>query len=208
MLLKHAAVHNLRAVMTFHQKVEEAAAFAEKLPATAAELYAIEMPAQELAEADKKVRKLPESSIGAQLYELEAGRHVPPDRVWSACPCGDHLVAEQRETLRQFANGIDAAGRRVHRAFLASCRVLGEGVDVTSERGVEVICFADTRGSQVEIVQNISRTLRPDKDGTTKVARIIVPVFLQPDENPQDMVVSASFKHDQVRVRTQRVRRR
>jgi superfamily II DNA or RNA helicase len=69
-------------------------------------------------------------------------------------------MAGRREVLRQFANGIDAAGQRVHRAFLASGRVLGEGVDITGERGVEAICFADTRGSQVEIVQNIGRALR------------------------------------------------
>ncbi len=95
--------------------------------------------------------------------------------------------------LRQFAGGIDAAGRRVHRAFLASCRVLGEGVDITGERGVDSVCFADTRTSQVEIVQNIGRALRPNWDGSTKVARIIVPVFLQPGEDPADMVASASY---------------
>jgi hypothetical protein len=137
---------------------------------------------------------LPKSSIDADFYELEAGRHVPPDRVWSAWLCGDHLVAERREVLRQFANGIDAAGRRVHRAFLASCRVLGEGVDITGERGVEAVCFTDTRGSQVEIVQNIGRALRLNRDGSTKVARIIVPVFLEPGEDPTDMVASASFR--------------
>lgn len=69
----------------------------------------------------------------------------------------------------------------MHRAFLASCRVLTEGVDITGERGVEAICFADTRGSQVEIVQNIGRALRLKKD--TKVARIIVPVFLEPSKD-------------------------
>jgi superfamily II DNA or RNA helicase len=180
-LLEHAAAYNLRTVMTFHQKVEEAAAFAEKLPETAAALYARDASDEDLAAAEK----LPASSIGAELYELEAGRHVPPDRVWSAWLCGDHLVTERREVIRQFANGIDAAGRRVHRAFLASVRVLGEGVD---------ICFADTRGSQVEIVQNIGRALRLNKDGSTKVARIIVPVFLEPGEDPTDMVASASFR--------------
>ncbi|MFF9765001.1 MULTISPECIES: DEAD/DEAH box helicase [Streptomyces] len=165
-LLEHAAAYNLRTVMTFHQRVEEAAAFAEKLPA---------------------------SSIDAAFYELEPGRHVSPERVWSAWLCGDHLVTERREVLQQFANGIDAAGRRVHRAFLASCRVLGEGVDITGERGVEAVCFADTRGSQVEIVQNIGRALRLNRDGSTKVARIIVPVFLEPGEDPTDMVASASY---------------
>nr|WP_233448128.1 DEAD/DEAH box helicase [Streptomyces venezuelae] len=189
-LLEHAAAWNLRTVMTFHQKVEEAAAFAEKLPETAAELYVTDASDEDLAAAGK----MPASSIDAEFYELEAGRHVPPDRVWSAWLCGDHLVTERREVLRQFANGIDAAGRRVHRAFLASVRVLGEGVDITGERGVEAVCFADTRGSQVEIVQNIGRALRLNKDGSTKIARIIVPVFLEPNEDPEDMVASASFK--------------
>jgi hypothetical protein len=189
-LLEHAAAWNLRTVMTFHQKVEEAAAFAEKLPETAAELYMNDASDEDPAAADK----LPKSSIDAEFYELEAGRHVPPDRVWSAWLCGDHLVSERREVLRQFAGGIDAAGRRVHRAFLASVRVLGEGVDITGERGVEAVCFADTRGSQVEIVQNIGRALRLNRDGSTKVARIIVPVFLEPGEDPQDMVASASFR--------------
>ncbi|MFC9465153.1 DEAD/DEAH box helicase [Streptomyces coelicoflavus] len=189
-LLEHAAAYNLRTVMTFHQKVEEAAAFADKLPKTAAALYARDASGEDLEAAEK----LPASSIGADFYELEAGRHVPPERVWSAWLCGDHLVAERREVLRQFANGIDATGHRVHRAFLASCRVLGEGVDITGERGVEAVCFADTRGSQVEIVQNIGRALRLNKDGSTKVARIIVPVFLEPNEDPTDMVASASFR--------------
>ncbi|WP_217235529.1 DEAD/DEAH box helicase [Streptomyces sp. AC555_RSS877] len=189
-LLEHAARWNLRTVMTFHQKVGEAAAFAEKLPKTAAELYINDASDDDLAAADR----LPASSIDAEFYELEAGRHVPPDRVWSAWLCGDHLVSERREVLRQFANGIDADGRRIHRAFLASVRVLGEGVDITGERGVEAICFADTRGSQVEIVQNIGRALRLNRDGSTKVARIIVPVFLEPGEDPTDMVASASFR--------------
>ncbi len=96
-----------------------------------------------------------------------------------AAVCGDHLVTERREVLRQFANGIDATTRRVHRAFLASVRVLGEGVDITGERGLDAICFADTRGSQVEIVQP---------------ARIVVPVFLEPNEDPTYMVASASFR--------------
>lgn len=96
--------------------------------------------------------------------------------------------------LQQFANGIDDQGRKVHRAFLASVRVLGEGVDIVGTRGVEAVCFADTRGSQVEIVQNIGRALRPNPDGATETARIIVPVFLQPGEDPGNMIASASYR--------------
>ncbi|MBZ3908874.1 MULTISPECIES: DEAD/DEAH box helicase [Streptomyces] len=190
-LLEHAAAFNLRTTMTFHQKVEEAAAFAEALPKTAAELYVTETDDETMVTAEKA---LPASSIDAEFYGLEAGRHVPPDRVWAAWLCGDHTVAERREKIRQFANGIDANNRRVHRAFLASVRVLGEGVDIVGTRGVEAICFADTRGSQVEIVQNIGRALRLNRDGSTKVARIIVPIFLEPNEDPNDMVASASFR--------------
>ncbi|MFF9607273.1 Helicase associated domain protein [Streptomyces sp. NPDC014684] len=189
-LLEHASARNIKTMMTFHSRVEEAEAFALNLPKTAADLYADEVTAHALSEAAER----PRSPLGAQPGDVEeAGRHVPADRVWSAWLCGDHLVTERRETLRQFANGIDAAGRRVHRAFLASCRVLGEGVDIRGVRGVEAVCFADTRTSQVEIVQNIGRALRPNLDGTTKVARIIVPVFLQPGEDPTDMIASASY---------------
>ncbi|MGW0409765.1 Helicase associated domain protein [Streptomyces collinus] len=189
-LLEHAGARNIKTMMTFHSRVEEAEAFALNLPQTAADLYADEVTAHALDEAADR----PRSPLGAQPGDVEeAGRHVPADRVWSAWLCGDHLVTERREVLRQFANGIDAAGRRVHRAFLASCRVLGEGVDIRGERGVEAVCFADTRGSQVEIVQNIGRALRPNLDGTMKVARIIVPVFLQPGEGPTDMIASASY---------------
>ncbi|MET8439220.1 Helicase associated domain protein [Streptomyces sp900116325] len=188
-LLEHAAAHNLHTVMTFHQRVEEAAAFAAKIPETAAELYATEASDTFLEDA----AALPPSSIHAKLYSLEPYRHVPADRVWANWLCGDHLVSERRETIRQFANGINADSKRVHRAFLASVRVLGEGVDIVGTRGVEAICFADTRGSQVEIVQNIGRALRPNPDGTQKTARIIVPVFLEPGEDPSDMIASASF---------------
>ncbi|WP_143640379.1 DEAD/DEAH box helicase [Streptomyces sp. 1-11] len=189
-LLEHASARNIKTMMTFHSRIEEAEAFALNLPRTAADLYADEVTAHALDEAAAR----PRSPLGAVPGDVEeVGRHVPADRVWSAWLCGDHLVTERREVLRQFANGIDAAGRRVHRAFLASCRVLGEGVDIRGERGVEAVCFADTRGSQVEIVQNIGRALRPNLDGTTKTARIIVPVFLQPGEDPTDMIASASY---------------
>ncbi|MFF7242203.1 Helicase associated domain protein [Streptomyces collinus] len=189
-LLEHASARNIKTMMTFHSRVEEAEAFTVHLPQTAADLYADEVTDHALSEAADR----PRSPLGAEPGDVEeAGRHIPADRVWSAWLCGDHLVTERREVLRQFANGIDAAGRRVHRAFLASCRVLGEGVDIRGERGVEAVCFADTRTSQVEIVQNIGRALRPNLDGTTKTARIIVPVFLEPNEDPTDMVASASY---------------
>jgi superfamily II DNA or RNA helicase len=189
-LLEHAAQMNLHTVMTFHQRVEEARAFAEQMPATAAELYATQASEAALADAEE----LPASSIDAELYELEDGRHVPPDRVWADWLCGDHPIAHRRKVIHRFANGINAEHRRVHRAFLASVRALGVGVDITGLRGVEAVCIVGSRSSQVDIVQNIGRALRPNPDGRVKTARIIIPIFLQPGEDPKDMVASASYQ--------------
>ncbi|WP_461025918.1 helicase associated domain-containing protein [Streptomyces sparsus] len=189
-LLEHAAQQNLHTTMVFHQRVEEAAAFAEQMPATAADLYTAEASAATLAEAEE----LPASSIDAELYELDDGRHVPAERVWADWLCGDHPIAHRRAVIHRFANGIDANNRRVHRAFLSSVRALGVGVDITGLRGVEAVCIVGSRSSQVDIVQNIGRALRPNPDGTTKTARIIIPVFLQPGEDPKDMVASASYQ--------------
>ncbi|MCW7989088.1 helicase [Streptomyces platensis subsp. clarensis] len=189
-LLEHAAANNLHTVMTFHQRVEEARAFAEQMPATAAELYNAKASAAALARAEE----LPASSLEAELYELEDSRHVPPDRVWADWLCGEHPVAHRREVIGRFANGINAAGKRVHRAFLASVRALGVGVDITGVRGVEAVCIVGSRTSQVDIVQTIGRALRPNPDGTVKTARIIIPIFLEPGEDPKDMVASASYQ--------------
>ncbi|MCC3655877.1 Helicase associated domain protein [Streptomyces sp. S07_1.15] len=189
-LLEHAAQQNLHTTMVFHQRVEEAAAFAGQMPATAAELHAAEASAAALAGAEE----LPASSLDAELYELEEGRHVPAERVWADWLCGDHPIAHRREVIHRFANGIDANNRRVHRAFLSSVRALGVGVDITGLRGVEAVCIVGSRSSQVDVVQNIGRALRPNPDGTTKTARIIIPVFLQSGEDPKDMVASASYQ--------------
>ncbi|MEU5214133.1 Helicase associated domain protein [Streptomyces sp. NPDC020742] len=170
--------------------MEEARAFAEQMPATATELHAAEASEAALAHADE----LPDSSLGAELYELEDGRHVPPDRVWADWLCGDHSVVHRRAVIGRFANGINATGTRVHRAFLASVRALGVGVDITGLRGVEAVCIVGSRTSQVDIVQNIGRALRPNPDGSVKTARIIIPIFLQPGEDPKDMVASASYQ--------------
>ncbi|MEU3837649.1 DEAD/DEAH box helicase [Streptomyces microflavus] len=189
-LLEHAAQQNLHTTMVFHQRVEEAEAFAGQMPSTAAELYTAEASAAALAGAEA----LPASSIDAELYELEEGRHVPPDRVWADWLCGDHPIAHRREVIQRFANGIDAHNRRVHRAFLSSVRALGVGVDITGLRGVEAVCIVGSRSSQVDVVQNIGRALRPNPDGRAKTARIIIPVFLQPGEDPKDMIASASYQ--------------
>lgn len=55
-------------------------------------------------------------------------------------------------------------------------------------------CASSARSSQVDVVQNIGRALRPNPDDRAKTARIIIPVFLQPGEDPKDMIASASYQ--------------
>lgn len=96
---------------------EEAAAFAEKMPETAAELYLNDACDDDLAAADRlPARRSTQSSTNWRLAATPAGPGVVgvavrrPPRVRTA------------RGAAAAANGIDAAGRRVHRAFLASVR--------------------------------------------------------------------------------------
>lgn len=73
---------------------------------------------------------------------------------------------------------------------MSNCRVLGEGVDCPS---VDSVALIDPKGSAVDIVQAIGRALR-QKPGQDKLATLIVPVFLGPDETLEGMPYSASYR--------------
>ncbi|WP_443743002.1 Helicase associated domain protein [Streptomyces pinistramenti] len=134
-------------------------------------------------------RALPETA--AELYETDPA--VYPKRVVAEWLCGEHPAARRRVVLDRFADGVDSEGWVNDFQVLASCRVLGEGVDIRGRRGVGGVVFADTRSSPVEIVQITGRGLRQDP-GEGKVARLIVPVFLRPGEDPEDMMASPSYR--------------
>ncbi len=134
-------------------------------------------------------RALPETA--AELHETDPALY--PKRVGAEWLCGEHPAQHRRTVLDRFADGLDAEGWVTDFGILGSCRVLGEGVDIRGKRGVGGVVFADTRSSPVEIVQITGRGLRQDP-GEGKVARLIVPVFLQPGENPEDMMASASYR--------------
>ncbi|WP_449487463.1 helicase-related protein [Streptomyces griseorubiginosus] len=87
--------------------------------------------------------------------------------------------------------GRNSEGRDVPAELrvLSSVRVLGEGVD-TAE--CDAVLFADARGSMVDIVQMVGRALRLNPDHG-KLATLIVPVFLGPDEDPNELLTSDAY---------------
>ncbi|MFD3381290.1 MULTISPECIES: Helicase associated domain protein [unclassified Streptomyces] len=119
--------------------------------------------------------------VAAKLHADQPERY--PARIWADWLCGEHEAEHRRSVLGEF--GITAL-----RAVLSNCRVLGEGVDI---RAVDSVALLDPKGAPHDIVQAIGRALR-QKPGQRKLASLIVPVFLQPGEEPEDMFTSASYR--------------
>ncbi|MCM2388083.1 DEAD/DEAH box helicase [Streptomyces albipurpureus] len=119
--------------------------------------------------------------VAGRLHAADPGRY--PEEVWSGWLSGEHEPEMRAQELYQF-------GGRAGRAVMSNCRVLGEGVDCPS---VDSVALIDPKGSAVDIVQAIGRALR-QKPGQDKLATLIVPVFLGPDETPEEMPYSASYR--------------
>nr|WP_079083522.1 DEAD/DEAH box helicase [Streptomyces antibioticus] len=165
-LMRAAVEERFRRVLSFHSRVAEAEAMAAAVPVTA----------RRLAEDD------PEN-------------YPPADQVWADWLYGDHTPGHRRQVLDEFASdflgGPEFEGRdvRAELRVLSSVRVLGEGVD-TAE--CDAVLFADARGSMVDIVQMVGRALRLHP-GRGKLATLIVPVFLGPDEDPDELLTSNAY---------------
>ncbi|MEU5256699.1 DEAD/DEAH box helicase [Streptomyces longwoodensis] len=119
--------------------------------------------------------------VAAKLHANEPETY--PARIWADWLCGEHVPEHRREVLGSFAT-------TARRAVLSNCRVLGEGVDI---RAVDSVALLDPKGAPHDIVQAIGRALR-QKPGQGKLASLIVPVFLQPGERPEDMFTSGSYR--------------
>ncbi len=120
-----------------------------------------------------------------------AGRF--PGQIWGEWLCGLHPASHQRAVLDQIANGIDAEGRKTEFRILATCRLLGEGTDITGRCGLDGVLFADVRSSPVDIVQAVGRALR-QAPHQGKVARLLVPVLLTEEDEGRDMAATAAFE--------------
>ncbi|MFI6146842.1 Helicase associated domain protein [Streptomyces sp. NPDC051109] len=114
----------------------------------------------------------------------DAPEPVYPRTVWADWLCGQHSAAHRRRVLAEFA-----AGGAADKAFLGSVRVLGEGVDT---KECDSVFWADVRGSMPDLVQAVGRALRIHP-GEGKVASLVVPVLLGPDETAESMLTSRAY---------------
>ncbi|WP_424894260.1 Helicase associated domain protein [Streptomyces sp. SAI-124] len=165
-LMRAAVTERFRRVLSFHSRVGEAEAMAASVPVTA-----------------------------ARLAETDPDTYPPVEQVWADWLYGEHTPGHRRQVLDEFASeflgGPAFEGRdlRAELRVLSSVRVLGEGVD-TAE--CDAVLFADARGSMVDIVQMVGRALRLNPDHG-KLATLIVPVFLGPDEDPNELLTSDAY---------------
>ncbi|MFF7603178.1 DEAD/DEAH box helicase [Streptomyces mirabilis] len=166
-LMRAAVEERFRRVLAFHSRVGEAEAMAVGVPA-----------------------------VAARLAEDDSGTFPAAERVWAGWLYGEHAPLHRRQVLDEFASdflgGSQFEGRDIPAALrvLSSVRVLGEGVD-TAE--CDAVLFADARGSMIDIVQMVGRALRM-QPGAGKLATLIVPVFLGPNEDPDEMLTSDAYR--------------
>ncbi|MFF3277344.1 Helicase associated domain protein [Streptomyces chrestomyceticus] len=160
-VLKTAAEHQLRRVLTFHHRTSEAEAFAGGL-----------------------------GRVARALWEADTEAFCEPGTVWAQWLCGEHRAVHRRQVLETFSAGV-VGDVEMALSVLSSARVLGEGVDTAA---CDAVVFADARGSAPDVVQAVGRALRM-QPGEGKVASLVVPVFLAPGEEPDDMLASRSYTH-------------
>lgn len=127
------------------------------------------------------------ADVAAQLHAADP--ELYPKTIWANWLCGDHKPGHRRRVLTEFADGITTDGTVVEKGYLASVKVLGEGVDT---KNCDSVYFADVRGSMPDLVQAVGRALRM-QPGEGKVASLVVPVLLGPGETADNMLTSRAY---------------
>lgn len=105
--------------------------------------------------------------------------------LWADWISGGHAPQVRRRLLLDFTSHTTPDTP----AVLSNARVLGEGIDVPD---IDAVVFADPKNSPVDTVQAVGRALR-QKPGSGKKATLVVPVYLTPDEDPDDLLGADAY---------------
>lgn len=103
----------------------------------------------------------------------DAVRAIDP-QLYTRTITGDVPVSERESILDELNS--------TQRAVVTSARALGEGVDAPS---VDAVVFGDPKASIIDIVQCTGRALRIDPKNKAKIARVIIPVFIEDGESAE-----------------------
>ncbi|GAA3265125.1 MULTISPECIES: DEAD/DEAH box helicase [Streptomyces] len=108
-----------------------------------------------------------------------------PEGLWADWISGSHTPQVRRRLLLEFTSHTTPDTP----AVLSNARVLGEGIDVPD---IDAVVFADPKNSPVDTVQAVGRALRQKPDAGKK-ATLVVPVYLTPDEDPDDLLGADAY---------------
>jgi len=111
--------------------------------------------------------------------------HLRPQGLWADWVSGNHAPQVRRRLLLEFASHTTPNTP----AVLSNARVLGEGIDVPA---IDAVVFCDPKNSPVDTVQAVGRALR-QQPGAGKKATLVVPVYLTPGENPDDLLGADAY---------------
>lgn len=143
-----------------------------------------------VADAQEFAATLPDTAT--RLYAIdETGTGCPdPGELWAAAIDGTQDPDVRRHLLDRFDGLGDDDQAPAHRTVIANARLLGEGVNIPA---IDTVVFADPKESIVDTVQAVGRALR-QHPGQGKKATLIVPVYVAPGENADDLLNSSLYK--------------
>ncbi|MBW8738504.1 MAG: Helicase associated domain protein [Streptomyces turgidiscabies] len=126
-------------------------------------------------------------AFAATLHDTAATlpSHLRPEGLWADWISGRHAPQVRRRLLLEFASHTGPHAP----AVLSNARVLGEGIDVPA---IDAVVFADPKNSPVDTVQAVGRALR-QQPGAGKKATLVVPVYLTPGEDPDDLLGADAY---------------
>ncbi|MFJ2008087.1 DEAD/DEAH box helicase [Streptomyces chartreusis] len=126
-------------------------------------------------------------AFAATLHDTAASlpAGLRPEGLWAEWISGSHTPQVRRRLLLEFASHTDPHTP----AVLSNARVLGEGIDVPA---IDAVVFADPKNSPVDTVQAVGRALR-QQPGAGKKATLVVPVYLTPGEDPDDLLGADAY---------------
>ena len=122
--------------------------------------------------------KLPE------VIEWMPSENKPDGELLTNHVSGAMPTNERNKNLQALGNITDD-----QRYILSNARCLSEGVDVPALDGV---AFIDPRNSEIDIVQAVGRAIRLSKGKA--VGSIVIPVFIEDHEAPDEVLNSSPFK--------------